>query len=199
MGESRLARRCSRRGAAVGVGMREVVHELQRREQGLVVLVLVCDDHAVDEAVGEQRRAGIEIDAVEHVERARADIGIERARAGRIEHRQGVALAPRVLERVVDVVVERVGRLGVGQLTNQPELLEVPDVCQIPAERRHQRRHLARLVGDRDRIEDPERAAARRFQRVHDLGLGDHVQATVEACADWLSRRSSAGHRPRAT
>ena len=56
--ERRRAGRCSRRGAAVGIGMREVVHELQGREQGLVVLVLVLDDHAVDEAVGEQRRVG---------------------------------------------------------------------------------------------------------------------------------------------
>jgi hypothetical protein len=115
-----------------------VVHELERREQGLVVLVLVLHDHAVDESVGEQGHVGIELDAVEHVERALAHIGIERARADGIEDRQGVALAARMLERVVDVVVEGVGGIGADELADQPQLLEVPDVREVPDEWRHQ-------------------------------------------------------------
>ena len=41
--------------AVAGRRVREVVHQLDRREQRLVVLVLVVDDQAVDEPVGEQR------------------------------------------------------------------------------------------------------------------------------------------------
>ena len=49
----------------VRVGVREVLHELDGGEQGLVVLVLVLHDHPVDEPVGEERIPGVEHGRVE--------------------------------------------------------------------------------------------------------------------------------------
>ena len=73
-----------RSSATVGGGVGEVVHELERREQRLVVLVLVLHDHAVDEPVGEQRIVGVEVDPVEHRERPGAHARRRtRARAAR--------------------------------------------------------------------------------------------------------------------
>ena len=97
-------------GIAVRVGVREVGHELQRGEHRLVVLVLVLDDHAVDEPVGEQRvGAPVEASAGCRAPRARASrtAGDEPARAGGSRMSSVLALAARVLERVVDVVVAR--------------------------------------------------------------------------------------------
>ena len=53
-------------GVTVGIGMGEVVHELDGGEQGLVVLVLVLHHHPVHEPAGEERVAGIERGRVEH-------------------------------------------------------------------------------------------------------------------------------------
>lgn len=45
-------------------------------------------------------------------------------------------------EGVVDVVVLGTRRRPTAELAEQPELLEVPDVRVVPAERRHEQRHL---------------------------------------------------------
>ena len=47
----------------------------------------------------------------------------------------------------------------------------MPDVREVPAQRRHQLRHLPQLVGGGDGIEQPERAPARVVERVDDLSL----------------------------
>ena len=68
-------RPAARRGdlAARGGVVRLGGHELQRLEDRLGVLLLVAQDHLVDEAVGEQRPAGVATGrAVEQVERALA-------------------------------------------------------------------------------------------------------------------------------
>ena len=77
-GSTSAVGRRSCRGVPVGIGRRFPGHQLQGGQEGLVVLVLVLHDHAVDEAVGEQGRARIEGDPVEHVEHALADVGVER-------------------------------------------------------------------------------------------------------------------------
>ena len=73
---------------AVGIGMGEVVHELDGGEQGLVVLVLVLHHHPVHEAPGEERISRIERGRVEHAERAVAHCSDVLARALRIEDRE---------------------------------------------------------------------------------------------------------------
>ena len=47
-----------------------VVAQLECRQHGLVVLVLVLHDHAVDEGLVEQRVVGVQRNVVEHVEDA---------------------------------------------------------------------------------------------------------------------------------
>ena len=115
--------------------MREVGHELERREDGLVVLMLVLHDHAVDEAAREQRLAAVEIDVREHVEGALAHVGDEPPRLGWIEDRKRRAVAARVLERVVHVVEELVGGRRAGELPQEPQLLVVADVREVPTQR----------------------------------------------------------------
>ncbi len=73
---------------AVGVRVGEVVHELDRGQHRLVVLVLVLYHHPVDEAACEQRLAVVERGGVEHVEPAFAHVGHEPARGRRIEDRK---------------------------------------------------------------------------------------------------------------
>ncbi len=190
--------------AAVGVGMGEVVHELESGEQRLVVLMLVLDDHAVHEAAGEQRIAAVECGFVEHAERALAHVGDERARARRVEDRQRHAVAARVLERVVDVVERGISGCRAAQRAHQPQFLVVTDVREVPAQRRHELRHLAHLVGWCDRIEQPERAPARVVERVDDLGLRRarcHSYLKVSrprVCSSrGARRRPDTGHEPR--
>ena len=105
-------------------------------------------------AVALEDRAG------EDVERPLAHVGDEVARFGRPEQIQGRALGAGVAERVVDVVEARIGRLGRAELAQQPELLVVADVREVPRERRHQRRVLRDEQRIGDRVEQRERASS---------------------------------------
>ena len=68
--------------------MREVVHQLDRGEHRLVVLVLVLDDHAVDEAVAQKAVVAIEVGRREDVEHPAAHRPDERARLRRPQDRE---------------------------------------------------------------------------------------------------------------
>ncbi len=145
------------------------------------MLVLVLHDHPVHEPAREQRVATVEIEGgelerVEHRERACAHRGVELARAGRVEDVERGPVAARVLERVVHVVVRRVGGVRARQLAHEPELLVMTDVREVPAERRHELRHLRSLRGFGHRREQAERAAARLLERGDDLRLRDHFR-----------------------
>jgi hypothetical protein len=115
---------------------------LVRGEHGLVVLLLVLDDHAEREPVRDQpaalHRRGVE--QVEDLRAHRVDIG---ARLRRAEQRQLRAVPARVLERVVQMVDIGPDRLAPAHIAHEPEFLLVADVGQIPDQRRHQRRVLA--------------------------------------------------------
>ena len=127
-----VARRCR----CIDQGILRRSAELQRRQHGLVVLVLVLDDHAVDEPVLEQR-AFVELDLVEHVEHAHADVGDVGARRVGPEQVELRPVTPRVAEGVVHAI-EMGGHARVGDGTQQPLLLVVADVGQVPHQRRHQ-------------------------------------------------------------
>ena len=71
----------------VGIGMGEVLHELDGGEHRLVVLVLVLDDHSVHEAVTHQRIVAVEIDRRQRVEHALAHAGDEGASFRRSQDR----------------------------------------------------------------------------------------------------------------
>ena len=190
--------------------MRELLHELDGGEHRLVVLVLVLGDHPVHEPVSKQRITAVEIDRGENVEDACAHTGDEGSGRGRAQDRQRRTVTAWVLERVVDVVEERVGRGGAHDVSEQPQLFVVADVGEVPHERRHQRGNLADEVGIVDRREEPEGARPRALQPRFDAALRVDGHAQV-AAANWsgsgisvpsschASSRSSAGHRPRAT
>ena len=69
----------------------------------------------------------------------------------------------------------RVGGRRARQLAHEPQLLVVADVREVPAQRRHELRHLPSLRGFGNRREQAERAAARLLERGDDLRLRDHV------------------------
>ena len=96
------------------------------------------------EAAGRARR---QLDLLDEVEHAAADLVAVAARLGRGEQRQGRPLGARVLERVVQRVDLRVHRVAAADRAQQPELLLVGDVRQVPHERRHQRGVLLHQVG----------------------------------------------------
>jgi hypothetical protein len=69
------------------------LHQLERLEHRLVVLVLVLQDHVVDEAIFEERIAPVEIRARKRLEGRLAD-GVEVAVGrGPVEHRERRTLA----------------------------------------------------------------------------------------------------------
>ncbi len=103
------------------------------------MLVLVAHDHAVHEQTVEQWFTRVEVGAREHVERPLAHVGHEVARRVGTEQVEIGALAAWVLERVVDVVEARVRGVARLQLPQEPELLVVADVREVPDERGHQR------------------------------------------------------------
>jgi hypothetical protein len=107
-------------------------------EHRLVVLLLVLDDHAEGEAVLDQAAAG-ERRALQQVEDAAAHLAHVVARLARVQQRQRRTLEPRVLERVVELV-HGLGqdRVAAADVAEQPQLLLVADVRQVPHQRRHQ-------------------------------------------------------------
>ena len=142
-------------GGAVGRGLlpRRVLGarpELERLEHRFLVLELVLEHEPEDEALPEQWVRHFQVDVVEQVVRALADVLRVGARRGGPEARQLLPVVSLLAERVVDLVV-RVGnrRLAV-QVPEDPDLLELRDVREIPDERRLQRRDALdeRLVGE---------------------------------------------------
>ena len=162
--------------------------QLQRCRHGLVVLMLVLHDHPVDEALVEQR-AVVELETVEDIKNALADVGHVGPRRLRTEQFQLGPIAARVAKGVVDTV-EVGGYARVSDSTEQPLLLVVADVGEVPHQRRHQRGVLAEEVVFGYRAEQVEGPPPRGDEFGGDLLL--HLDAA------W-NKRSSAGHLPRTT
>lgn len=108
-----------------------------RDQHRLVVLLLVLGDHPEGEArAGETPRPlRLERGLLQHVEGAPADVRRVAARLVRREQRQARALRTRVLEGVVQRVDLGTDRLLARDRAQQPLLLLVPDVREIPDER----------------------------------------------------------------
>jgi hypothetical protein len=101
----------------------------------------VGDQHLVGEAVVENRVGWVlEIDLVEDLECPLADLVHVGAELDAAEDRQLVAPVARVLDRVVEPAEVAVQRLAVARGLDEPELLEVGDVPEVPGERAEQRR-----------------------------------------------------------
>jgi hypothetical protein len=155
----------ARRGRGGDVGIRGG-HQLQRGQHRLVMLVLVLDHHPVHEALVEQRDSRVELHPVEDVEHAAADHGDMAPGLRRAEDGQLRPLPADVAEGVVDVVVGWVDRPGArgcppdgacaGDRPEQPQLLVVADVGQVPHQGRHQRGVLRHLVGVGEGLQEVE-------------------------------------------
>ena len=81
-------------------------------------------------------------------------------RLRRAEQRQRRPVRARMLERVVQLVDVLPDRLAAADVADQPELLLVADVGEVPDQRGHQRRVLPDQVVGVDRVGELHRAGA---------------------------------------
>jgi hypothetical protein len=125
----------------------------------LGVLMFMLDDEAVDEAVGEQLGPTARPPAGQMGRVGRVQVGRgEGAQLGqrsvpnvsdiptglrRREQRQRGPVGPRMPECVVEIVDSGPQLVRAGERPQQPQLLVVAHVRQVPHQRRHQRRMLA--------------------------------------------------------
>ncbi len=125
-------RRC--RGGQRGFAPAQLMGDQHR----FVVLLFVLGDHAEGEPGVEQRRP-LQRAGGEQVEHPAAHLaGVGAGLPGR-QQRQGGALGAGVLEGVVERVDLGVHRVAAADVAQQPELLLVADVGEVPDQRRHQR------------------------------------------------------------
>jgi hypothetical protein len=125
------------------------------------VLVLVGEQHLVDEAAGDEGVGVVlELGVIEHVERAGTDLLHIGAEVVAAQDRQLVADPARVLDRVVKAAQLAADRFAVTDALDEPELLEVGDVAEVPGKRAEDRRvdRVELLVGER--LDEPESALA---------------------------------------
>ena len=163
---------------------------LQRLEHRLLRLQLVLEDEAEDEAVPDEDVGGLEIDALEHVERPLPHVRGVGARGRGVQRRELGSVRAFAAERVVDVVVDVRDAARARERAEDPELLEAGDMREAPDERRDARRDLRDEVVVRDGGEQPLRGRAPTLERPPDLVAGLHSR-TVMNSAD--SARAQVG------
>jgi len=133
------------------------------------VLELVLDDDSHDEPSLEQRVVAVERQPREELEDGFADLPDVGAGGLRRQDRQRVALVACVGERVVEVVVVRRHCVPTAHPSQEPELLEVADVGEIPDERRLERRDLSRELLIGKRLQQSFRPPSRMLERYDEL------------------------------
>ena len=125
------------------------------------MLVLVLQHHVEEEALAQQRRGSAGVDLLHPGQHGAAHVAKE-AQAGRaVGQRQVVARRARVAEGVVDAAQSLGARSGAVHVLEQPDLLEMRDVAQVPHDRGHQRAVLAAQVRVTQRRDEFEGAVAR--------------------------------------
>lgn len=192
--------------------------QLMRDQHRLVVLLLVLRDHPEGEAGPDQRGPVTERSGLQHVQGPAAYLGgVRTGLLGRQQRQRGPGGA-RMLEGVVQPVDLRAHRLPSRHTAQQPQLLLVADVRQVPDQWRHQRRVLGGQLAVVHAVGEERGAPAggeQRGERVLAQRLGvpgvrgrggfghDRVPfgwaGRRAPPAVSRSRRSSAGHLPRAT
>ena len=207
-----LGREQQRRRGGQGVGRRQdrlAAAQLVGGQHGLVVLVLVLQDHAKDEAVLAQRvRRGSVGPAQRHRLQCVEDLATHLTEvvvrlAGQQQRQAGPGVT-RVLEGVVEVVDLGAHRLLAARLAQQPELLVVADVGQVPHQGRHQPGVLGEQVGLVEHVGgEPAAASAHPLELVGDVLAQDRVlqrrhvgPGRGAGPAHAISTGSSAGQRP---
>jgi hypothetical protein len=181
----------SRGPPQVGERVDEVLAHLEGLEHRLVVLVLVLDDHVVGVPAAPQRLVVGEALARQTATDTLAHVVDVRVGVGRLEQAELRSLRPLVLAGVVDVVEPALRGLLSVEGAQEPQLLLVADVRQIPDERREDRGRLSLEIVVRERRERAQRPPPR---LVH--GGADRVceRAGVNPCRH--SRKYHKGHVP---
>jgi hypothetical protein len=156
------------------------------------VLVLVGEQHLVDEAAGEQWVVGVEIHLVEDLERPFANLGQIGADLVGGQDRQLATDLARLLDRVVEVSQLTAQRLAPTDPADEPELLEVGDVPEVPDQRAEDRRVDAVELLVAERLDQLQGALPRLGQP-----LGDSFPSCPESRfeSDAESLRDSVGCR----
>jgi hypothetical protein len=167
----------------VGRGVLGARLQLERLRDQLLVLELVLDDEAEDEALPQERVRRVEIDVVDEVKRALADVVGVRARRPGTQEREVAPLAPLVTERVVDLVVQLGRRRLAVQVAQEPQLLEVRRVGKVPHDRRDERGGLADEVGLGDRLEQLHGGGPDTFERRAYLDARVHCSDSASGTA----------------
>ncbi|MGX1479254.1 UNVERIFIED_CONTAM: hypothetical protein RKD50_008062 [Streptomyces canus] len=194
-------------GGGQGLG---ALAELMGDQHRLVMLLFVLRDHPEGES-GLGEPGPVERGALQDVQHPAAYLSrVAPGLRGRQQGQRG-AFGARVLEGVVDAVDLGPYRLLPGDGPQQPLLLLVADVGEVPHERRHERRVLGGQVGVLHTAGEEGRAVPGGDQCGHGPladGLGvdggvdgrvGHVRISFPSEPCVRSSRSSAGHRPRIT
>lgn len=207
--------RTGERGSGLGVGRvqnRRPLPQLMGDQHRLVMLLFVLGDHPEGEPrLGQARTRTFEGGALQHVQGPAAHLRRVLTGLGGRQQRQRGPFRARVLEGVVQAVDLGPHRLPPGDRTQQPHLLLVADMGQVPHQRGHQRRVLGRefgiVHGGEERGPLPrggERGERALPERLRIQGGVGHVLRSFPyevPCASrsvprsWSSR-SSAGQRP---
>ena len=133
-----------------GSGVRQgagTATQLVGGQHRLVVLVLVLEHHPIDETRGQQRVRVVQPHAVEGVEHLATDQVEVVQRLGRAQQREAGPGGAGVLEGVVQRIDLGTQRRCSGGGPEQPQLLVVAHVGEIPDQRRHQPRVLSGQLG----------------------------------------------------
>jgi hypothetical protein len=138
--------------------------------------VLVREQHLVDEPVSQQTIVGVgELDLGEDLECPLPDLGHVRAKLVAAKNRELVADLARVFDRVVESTELAAHRLAAADPLDEPKLLEVGDVAEVPGERAQDRRvdPVELVVGERlDQEKRPLPGLGQAFgDRIGEVGL----------------------------
>jgi hypothetical protein len=159
----------------------------------------VREQHLVDEAVGEQGVLRIELDLAEDLEGSLADLIHVGADLVGAQDRKLASDLPRLLDRVVELAQVTPQRLAPADPLDEPELLEVGDVPEIPDQRTEDRvvDPVELLVGER--LDQLQGVTTRFLQPLGQLGLGigSGTSTTLRGCGYLRDRSRLPRHPPR--
>jgi hypothetical protein len=130
--------------------------ELKGLKDGLIVLILMLQNHVIDVPLTEQRIGLVRLSLLQPRQNSRADFFHYFAAFRKGRQPQPATLAPRMLEGI-----EETGHLdeldGTVEVPGQPELLEVSDVPEIPDDWAHERIVLQAELSVGQRLHQQER------------------------------------------
>jgi hypothetical protein len=152
------------------------------------VLVLVGEQELVDEPTLQERIPAVQVNLAEHLEGALAHLLEVRKHLAAVQNRQLPANLAGLLDRVVETAELSAKRFPAADPANEPELLEVGDVPEVPDERAEDRRVDAVQLLVVEWLYQLKRAPARLCQALGDLLLdcpGSRLRDDGESLKGW--------------